>query len=412
MSHARLSPSKAKRWMLCPASVRLEAEAPVVERDTTAADQGTNAHALLEYGVVEGEIPQDLSSFVWPKPEAGIPEELIQQARDCLEYVNRRHEELKPAAVHAEFSADPAPLTGRTDGKGTADVVIASGNFLEIIDLKTGGGYVDASDPQLLIYAAGVLAQYTNEDGTNPFKKVRMTVFQPKRPDANTIERYVEMTSEELLQWVQEVYIPSAVATDDPNAEGVPGEEQCRWCRAAATCEYKSATTEAAMDNLFLPVNGESTQESSLLSSVPVDSMSSEELAKFLDAAPLIEARIKDARARAKKMLENRERVPGFKLVNGRGSRKWSIEDKEELVKKLKNFRLKKSEIFEEVVRSPAKLQKLGLDLSKWEKVRKLIVKTPGALTLVPESDPRADAVPIVSFDPVEQAQELPDFLR
>ncbi len=370
-----------------------------------SADQGTNAHALLEHGIVEGEIPADLSAFVWPKPEAGCPPELVQQARDCLAYASRRQEEMKPAMMAAEFSADPAAFTGRTDGGGTADVVIAGVRMLETVDLKTGGSFVDASDPQLMIYAAGVLANYMNADDTTGIEIVRMTVFQPKRPGKDTIERYVDMTPADLIQWVNEVYIPAAQATDDPNAVGTPGKPQCDWCKARHSCEYKNAKVRATTAGLFLPVGQDSAQApsvmDSLLSNKAVAELTPEELAQHIDGWPLLAARSKDIHERAKAMLLDRKAVPGQKLVAGKGGRKWSITDQEELAKKLKNLKIKKADVFQESIRSVPQLQKVGLDVKIWERVQKFVTKTTGALTMVPESDPRANACPIVSFDPV-----------
>src|SRR5574343_1033703 len=102
MAHARLSPSKAKRWMLCPASADREAAIPETER-SIAADQGTNAHAVLEAALVQNVWPPKVDKF--PYPDAGLPDELIEHAKLCYEYLMRRKAELSvfsPVALRAE----------------------------------------------------------------------------------------------------------------------------------------------------------------------------------------------------------------------------------------------------------------------------------------------------------------------
>lgn len=46
MSHAKLSPSAAERWMTCPGSVVLSEGMP--QRTSEFAEEGTLAHALAE----------------------------------------------------------------------------------------------------------------------------------------------------------------------------------------------------------------------------------------------------------------------------------------------------------------------------------------------------------------------------
>lgn len=46
MSHAKLSPSAAERWMTCPGSVVLSAGMP--QKTSAFAEEGTCAHALAE----------------------------------------------------------------------------------------------------------------------------------------------------------------------------------------------------------------------------------------------------------------------------------------------------------------------------------------------------------------------------
>ena len=46
--HAKLSPSGASRWTVCPAAIRLEAELGIEEEGSVYALEGTLAHELCE----------------------------------------------------------------------------------------------------------------------------------------------------------------------------------------------------------------------------------------------------------------------------------------------------------------------------------------------------------------------------
>lgn len=383
MSHARLSPSSAKRWMLCPAAPSREALCP----DTTSevAMAGSNVHAMLESLVLDA--PVEL-----PYPDVPVPPELGVMADQCYAYALRRQKELKPAVLKAETKVNPEMFTGRSDGKGTADIILCSNSVLEVIDLKTGGRYVDADDPQFKIYALGALAEYTDpKTGKIPLPLIRLTVFQPKRPASpSQIERYIEITPEELLSWCMEQYIPKAAATDDPNAKGVPNDEACHFCKARHTCPD-------IVEAMFMsPVN---TGSDLLLSNKAIADLTPEELAAFLDIAPLIKARIKDAEERAEAELKDRHLIPGWKLVRGNKRREWEDEARvEEMCKELK---IPPGKFAPRKILSPAQMQKLGLKAEKWQQLQTLIVEKPGNLCLAPISDKREDAMPVNLFQPI-----------
>lgn len=151
-----------------------------------------------------------------------------------------------------------------------------------------------------------------------------------------------------------------------------------------------SATTGVLTDKLVEALTGDSA------------TLSSEAKAAVLTAAPMLRAWLKDIEAEALKEALRGAPPPGFKVVEGRGSRGWDLPD-DALLKKLKNLnrldeegktagRLKKDDYLIEKVVSPAQAEtriKPVVTSRVWENVEKLITRTPGAPTLAPESDTR-----------------------
>lgn len=155
-SHALLSASSSKRWLNCPPSARLCAEA----EDTTSeyAKEGTDAHTLCEYKVktllgIEMQDPTDSLSY--------YNEEMERCANDYAAYIMEVIEDAK------SYCKDPLVLIEQKldfsrfvpDGFGTGDCLIIADKTLYIIDFKYGKGVeVESEDnPQMMCYAIGAL---------------------------------------------------------------------------------------------------------------------------------------------------------------------------------------------------------------------------------------------------------------
>ena len=170
MAHARLSPSN-HRWPNCPGSVREEARYPDIAGES--AIDGTGSHLLLEMCLIEDVTPNYYEGRIIgvnheDKPEGWlVSQDRIDRVWMCLNYINRRKEELLtqyPGAtiqVQAETQTNPGGMFGRTDWKGTADVTITAlidnrAVFIEVVDYKDGRGWVNAEgNSQLISYLGG-----------------------------------------------------------------------------------------------------------------------------------------------------------------------------------------------------------------------------------------------------------------
>jgi hypothetical protein len=365
-----------------------------------------------------------------PYPEFELPEDLVEQARLFYEYVFSRAELVKQSIVgkkaknlvevFAERKVNPELYTQRDDSYGTVDATIVAPDFLEIIDLKTGGVLVEADASQLKLYALGMMAAHADPlSGLTPFKTIQLTVFQPKRPGEMEIARSVTYTPDDLINWALEVWIPAATASDDPNAKATVTVEGCKYCKCAKakSCPEYIASVQKTAAMLFTPVVpiGSPQFQDPMQTTFNVDSLSLEQLGAFLELWPLLKARAKDIEDRAMAILMARQPVPGVKLVKGRGTKKWALDD-EAQAKKFRNMKLTLKEVYAQKLRSPAQMLALPIPTKKKEAIKKHIITKAGALTVVPDNDLRVDAMLSVEFNPVKPEEQaiapaLPDFL-
>lgn len=432
-THAQLSPSKAVRWMACPGSIREESKYPEEPRGLHAID-GTHSHTLLEHCLKHRpyEYPVDLVGTELEDHEGKfvIDANRFARVKVALEYIYGRVNEFGGiCTIQSEMWVSPKHLVGRDDLYGTCDVQLHGPGVLEIIDFKDGMNPVSAEgNPQLELYALGVLSSFELPvNGTYPFHTVRMTIVQPKLALRN-MEPVVwcEVSVEQMMAKIGK-FASAAHATDDPEAPLVPGEDQCKYCPAKGSC---SALAQQAVESvgMMFPVVQAGTDPLDLAqqsAGQEPNQMSNERLAQIIEAAPLVRQMLDAAEAEAQKRMEAGQTVPGLKLVHGRGSRSWSLDD-DQIAEKLVKMGVPKSAVYVTKVVSPAQVSKLqwskrdGTKKSLSERQLKTIdteyiVTSKGKITVAPLSDPRqaitTNAAPL--FSAVESpVAELPDWLK
>lgn len=439
--HAQLSPSKAVRWMACPGSIREESKYPPEPSGPHAID-GTHSHTLLEHCLKHRpfEYPVDLIGTELEDHEGKFVVDANRFARVkvALEYIYSRVNDFSGiCTIKSEARVSPKHLVGRDDMDGTCDVQLHAPSVLEIIDYKDGMNPVSAEDnPQLEQYVLGVLSEFELPvNGNYPFQTIRMTIVQPKLALRN-MEPVVwyEVTLEQMLSKIGK-FASAAKATDDPEAPLVPGEAQCKYCRAKGSCGAMAQQAVESVGMMF-PVVGEAVFVDGRVPASPLDlaqqsasqdpnEMSNERLSQIIEAAPLVRQMLDAAEAEALKRMQSGQEVPGLKLVHGRGSRSWSLTD-DEMAEKLVKMGVPKSAVYVTKVVSPAQVSKLqwskrdGTTKSLSERQLKTIdteyiVTSKGKITVAPLSDPRAaittNAAPL--FSAVESpVAELPDWLK
>jgi hypothetical protein len=303
------------------------------------------------------------------------------------------------------------------------DCQIPGDDVYEIIDYKDGMSPVDPKDNhQLELYALGALAGIPE-----PYPKtIRMTIIQPKlamRGMPPIVSH--DVPSVELLAKVDAIKAEAA-ATDDPNAPLVPGESQCKYCRAKGACPALAGKVMSEVNMLF-PVVATSLDVAQQAADKDPTTMDDAQLRQILEAAPLVRQLIEGVEAEVLRRLNAGQAFPGFKLVHGRGTRGWALPE-DEMAKKLAGMGIPKTAIFETKLVSPAKAEKLvwekkgvATKLSETQLKRmqtEYVASQPGKLTVAPESDPRnaviVNAVPLFSAvqQPVPAWLAVPDWLK
>jgi len=394
MAHAKLSPSGAHRWMRCPGSVVLEAEYPDV--GSSYAREGTAAHELAalvlesppataqDYVGKRIEFEDDGETIHWP-----ITQDMADHVDD---YVRLVRERAKGKTLFVECRLPIGHITGETGATGTSDVVIIdhANKTIEVIDLKFGMGVrVSAEDnEQTQLYALGALEEYGL---LGDFDHVAMLIHQPR---LNHVSEWV-ITVDQLLDFAKGASFSAGqcdLARSIEGDEGLaaflsPGEKQCRFCKAKATCpalraevaEVVGGSAAATIDE-FADFTPETVDMQTGDNYLPI----------AMSKVGLVEDWCKAVRAEVERRLLAGQNVDGYKLVEGkRGPRKWGSEaDVENL---FKSFRLRQDEMYDFSLISPTKAEKLFKQNPKrWAKVSEHITQSTGKPSVAPATDKRS----------------------
>ncbi|MBU5677888.1 DUF2800 domain-containing protein [Alkaliphilus sp. MSJ-5] len=373
--HALLGASKADQWINCPPSARLQESIP--DTKSEYAEEGTVAHELAEIKLSRSITICD--SKERKRLDAELKKvhknsfyntEMENSIQEYVEFVEERFMEAKSrsedAVVLLEERLDFSEWV--PEGYGTGDVVIISDGILEVIDLKYGKGVpVSAVDnPQIRLYGLGAWANYNY---LYDIQEIRMTIMQPRLDNISSDS----ITVDNLLTWADTVVVPAAELAFNGEGEYKAGSH-CRWCKVKGNCRARSEENMKALEYEF--------KDPALLSS--------EEIGSILFIAEQLKAWAKDVEDYAHNQALNGEKIPQWKLVEGRSNR--SLTDKE-AAKEI----LKESGYKEEQYLKPQDLLSLG-DLEKLVGKKNfstvmgnLIIKPPGKPTLVPETDKRPE---------------------
>lgn len=401
-AHAKLSPSSAHRWLNCPGSAQREKDFPNTRSEFS--DEGSAAHFLAAYCLKRNEAPaqylgheiavDDIDEYWADKnkfllsvigDEAAlftVTDEMVDNVSKYIDVVTTY------ACGHTVIVEERVPidhLTGEQDAKGTADALILTDDEIILIDLKYGRGvpvYADFNE-QLMMYALGALELY---GALGNFERVRLVIHQPRLGNLSEWS----CTIDELQDFAAAIKatIPK---TKDANALN-PGEDQCRFCKAKATCPALTRDITEATAADFYDVSQ---------TTLPVPVSLSAAMAKV----ELIEGWCKAVRAETERALLDGKHVAGWKLVEGRkGARSWSSEEEAEAA--MKSMRLKTDEMYSFKIISPTQAEKLLKESPRrWNKLLPLITQRDGGPSVAPESDKRPALVMAAKADEFDVVQ-------
>lgn len=383
-SHAKLSASSADRWMTCPGSVALSEGVPNVA--SRFAAEGTAAHYIAAQCLENGLRPMEFcgESVMVDGFHIILDEELLAAVEDYVHYIE--HTEQVGDEGTMEQSLTPALQKLHPKLGGTSDYIRwrAKDKLLEVIDYKHGAGVpVDVDDnKQLKYYALGALL-------SNPewrAETVKITIVQPRCDHEQGRIRSYTFPAVDLVDYAGDI-VEAAKRTEEFGADLRPSKKACRFCpaNAANKCpaiEKETQELVAASFDMLEP-----------------GKYSLEQIAEFLAKAPLVEARISALREFAYQRACAGEKIPGFKLVGKRATRKWKDEDAAK-----KQFEKVPGAMTEPELRSPAQLEKL-LGKKRFAHYTDLVSKESSGHTLVPESDNRqsVEVAQLEHFDKIEE---------
>lgn len=362
-AHARLSASGADRWARCPGSVK--AEDGCTDKGSDFAAEGTTAHALAEYCLVNGVVASSCIGMTFEGRQ--VDADMCDYVQQYIDYV------CSFSGEHFyEVRVDFSPWV--SEGFGTSDAIVidAKNKVIRIIDLKYGKGVkVDADNNyQAQLYALGAI----NDMGfLLEVERVSVAIVQPR---LDHISEW-EISIDELMQFAEFIKERADLAYQ-LNAERVPGDKQCQWCKAKATCPALYDLTQKTLMQSFEVIE---------IDTLPkVDKLSDEQLKLALDSRKLIESWLLSVEQYATEQILDGKQFAGYKLVEGRSVRQWLDEQQAE---KALSERFDEAEIYKKSFISVAQAEKL-LGKKQAALLNDLVTKPQGKPTLAPESDKRA----------------------
>lgn len=362
-----LRPSAAHSWMVCTARPQFLADHAAELPDTSQsfAKEGTLAH----------EVAQAMLTAQPYSCDAEMAKHVKGYVDRCMECIT----DFEAVLWGVEKEVYPyygVKRPGRVDFFARHD----EERRLIVRDLKYGEGVMVEADGnvQLAIYAFSLLQDVPEAD--RPLWTVVIEVDQPRGYGDETIRTFSCSLAElaELLKPVDEAIAVIRAG----KGKFAPSEATCQFCPGKAICPARGSNALVVVPEEIVAALGGLPKPSGL---------TIDQLQRVLVGGELLTKWIADCKKYAFDVAQA-GKLPGFKIVAGRGSRGWANE--EEAAKVLEPF-LGPARWTKRELQSPAQIEKLLKDPRKpvtenlEKRLEELIVKSSGKPTLVPDSDPR-----------------------
>ncbi|WEU68230.1 hypothetical protein [Salmonella phage ZCSE7] len=391
--HSLLSPSGAKKWLACAASLACEKDIP--NTSGKAAVLGTAMHTLAEIHLnqyIKGtELPleRDVGAYVLEegkgavkaliKPMKGavlVTDDMVEQVRKYTDYCKAVIDTATYAKLEMRVNLTEVLHPGYegVETFGTADIVAVQGlantdeHMLIIGDLKTGRHRVEAKEnKQLMLYALGV---YRRLKRRYNITVVRLVIFQPYAGGASEWDISVEGL-ELFTKFAQKraLLALDAYSRGKKNLKASdfrPSVDGCQWCRFSEQCAARTKTVNSVL--------AEELEDDFALELTP------EQLVAEYEKLPLLRQHIDKVEKAMAAALHSGKKVPGYKLVEGKmGNRAWKDAEK---VAELYGDKLTK-----EVLMTPTEAVKVIPE----EELKDFITRKPGAPCVATADDKRLE---------------------
>lgn len=415
--HALLSPSGAKKWLSCAASLACEKDIP--NTSGKAAVLGTAMHTIAEVHLnayIRGTalpLEREVGAYVLDEgkgqikalisPMKGavlITADMIEQVRKYTDYCKAIIDvatyaklEMRVNLTQVLHPGYKVPVDGEEDEEdgeddletfGTADLVAVQElantdeHMLIIGDLKTGRHRVEAKEnKQLMLYALGV---YRRLKRRYNITVVRLVIFQPYAGGAS--ERDISVEGLELFaKFAQKraLLALDAYFRGKKNLKASdfrPSVDGCQWCRFSEQCAVRAKTVNSAL--------AEELEDDFALELTP------EQLVAEYEKLPLLRQHIDKVEKAMAAALHSGKKVPGYKLVEGRpGNRAW--EDAKEVIDAAEFYEIDRKMLFKASLVSPKEAEAAFKNTDAWPILEKLITRKPGAPCVATADDKRPE---------------------
>lgn len=391
--HALLSPSGAKKWLSCAASLACEKD--ITNTSGKAAVTGTACHTIAEMHLnqyIKGTalpLEREVGAYVLDEgkgqikalisPMKGavlITADMIEQVRKYTDYCKAIIDVATYAKLEMRVNLTEVLHPGYegVETFGTADLVAVQElantdeHMLIIGDLKTGRHRVEAKEnKQLMLYALGV---YRRLKRRYNITVVRLVIFQPYAGGASEWDISVEG-----LELFAKFAHKRALLALDAYFRGKknlkasdfkPSVDGCQWCRFSEQCAARTKTVNSVL--------AEELEDDFAMELTP------EQLVTEYEKLPLLRQHIDKVEKAMAAALHSGKKVSGYKLVEGRpGNRAWKDAEK---VTELYGDKLTK-----EVLMSPTEAVKVIPE----EELKDFITRKPGAPCVATADDKRPE---------------------
>lgn len=394
--HALLSPSGAKKWLACSASLACEKDIP--NTSGKAAVTGTACHTIAEMHLnqyIKGTalpLEREVGAYVLDEgkgqikalisPMKGavlITADMIEQVRKYTDYCKAIIDVATYAKLEMRVNLTEVLHPGYegVETFGTADLVAVQElantdeHMLIIGDLKTGRHRVEAKEnKQLMLYALGV---YRRLKRRYNITTVRLVIFQPYAGGASEWDISVEGL-ELFAKFAQKraLLALDAYFRGKKNLKASdfkPSVDGCQWCRFSEQCAARTKTVNSVL--------AEELEDDFVLE------LTTEQLVVEYEKLPLLRQHIDKVEKAMSAALHSGKKVPGYKLVEGRpGNRAWKDADAIEVSH---GDILKK-----EVLMTPTEAAKV-LSADEMAALEPFITRKPGAPCVATADDKRPE---------------------
>ena len=365
MQHSLVGGSTCKMTINCQGSLNLRRQMPE-QQENEYTIEGTLLHNVMDVFL---STDKKLSSMVGMKYKtATLTEELLEEK---IKPALRLFDEIDPNN-ELEFATEVKVSFGDIlpDVFGTTDVIGRIGKRAIVLDWKFGdpfrGVKVSAEESaQGLFYAAAARRTKGLEWVFDGAEELEIIIIQPP-----VMERWV--TDIKRIDRFEAELIEAVKQANNPDKEEYNAGDWCRWCTGKPICPKMTGAVDRAIHTK--------------LEGLPADHIN-----VYLKQAELLEGWITDLRALAFRMMEEGNvKLPDWKLVAKRATRKWT--DTKAAEKKLVELGI--NPYAPQEVLSPAQAEK-ALKKVKQQLPDDLVVSVSSGNTLAPASDPRPEVLTI-----------------